>query len=315
MSDSDEKLPGFAIATRQKADALFGPIRERLVAAWTAGFPIKLVAGYGRLSFIGASRQPFSVLIEESCNPDGPFVQTAVLSSAPDSMGIEAVCELVFPCGSYMRVSATNLGATEYLEFAGYGLPHGAAASGGGGGGATGPAGPRGVTGAAGLAGATGLQGATGIQGVTGVSGGAGATGIQGLTGPQGSSGIQGVTGVQGTAGPTTPVFVFTSPDVLTTTDNTLIPWLPGRGTSVTTFTCLVKTAPTGAAITVDFRRGTIATGVLGAVLATVTIAAGAFTGSTVIAAAAIPTTDFLAMEITAVGSTIAGANLTGTAS
>lgn len=94
-----------------------------------------------------------------------------------------------------------------------------------------------------------------------------------------------------------------------------LIPWLPGRGTPVTTLTALVKTAPTGASITVDFRRGTIATGTLGAVIGTVTIVAGTFNGVTVIGATTILTTEFLAMEITAVGSIIAGANLTGTAS
>jgi hypothetical protein len=101
----------------------------------------------------------------------------------------------------------------------------------------------------------------------------------------------------------------------VTTTDNVLIPWLPGRGTDVTSLRCIVKTAPTGASITVDFRRGTIATGALGAVIGTVTITAASFEGTTAIGATNIPTTDFLAMEITAVGSIIAGANLTGTAS
>jgi len=213
---------------------------------------------------------------------------------------------------------------------------------GGGGGGGSGTPGARGADGARGLQGFQGTDGAfggpqgnqgnqgfaaTGVQGFQGFgfqgaqgnqglagSGAQGNQGNQGIVGFQGLQGFQGG-GAQGIQGPTTPVFVFTSPGPLTTTDNMLIPWLPGRGTSVSTLTALVKTAPTGSDITVDFRTGTIATGTLGPVIGTVTILAGTFDGTTVIAPVLIPTTEFLAMEITAVGSTVAGSDLTGTAS
>ena len=72
-----------------------------------------------------------------------------------------------------------------------------------------------------------------------------------------------------------------------------------------------VETAPTGAALLVDFRLGTRATGVLAAAFATVTVAIGAFTGSTTVAGITIAPTQFLVCEITQVGSTIAGANAT----
>lgn len=223
-------------------------------------------------------------------------------SGGPGPQGVTGPSGATGPSGG--PIGATGLGGpTGPQGQTGLGItgPQGPTSAG-----ATGPGGPTGPRGQTGL-GITGPQGPTGA----GVTGPAGPTGPQGQTGP-GATGPQGPTGVQG---PVTPVFVFTSPSTLTTTDNALIPWLPGRGTDVTTLRCIVKTAPTGSSITVDFRRGTIATGTLGAVIGTVTITAGSFEGTTVIGATNIPTTDFLAMEITAVGSTIAGSDMTGTAS
>lgn len=131
------------------------------------------------------------------------------------------------------------------------------------------------------------------------------------MTGAQGSTGAQGVQGSQGSQGAVTPTFVFTSPSTLTTTDNMFIPWLPGRGTSVTTAQAQVKTAPTGANINVDLRIGVRATGVLAAAFATVVIAAGTLTVDLVFGATLVDAAHFLAAEITQVGSTIAGSDLT----
>jgi hypothetical protein len=182
-----------------------------------------------------------------------------------------------------------------------------------------------------GSAGAQGAQGTTGAQGATGsgsqgAQGAAGAPGSQGTTGAQGAtgSGAQGATGAQGSAGAQGAqgadgvsagrVYVFASPSGLTTTDNSLIPWLPGQGDAIDFFQCSVKTAPTGASVIVDFKLVTLATGVVGATVATVTITAGSFYGSTTIGTPiTVQTTQALAMEITQVGSTIAGSDLVGT--
>ncbi len=118
-----------------------------------------------------------------------------------------------------------------------------------------------------------------------------------------------------GGGGASAPVYVFTSPDVLTITDNALIPAIPGQGRPVTTLKAFVKTAPTGASLIVDFKRGTLSTGVVGASIGTVTITAGNFTASTTITADTILTTEFLVMEITQIGAGVAGSNLTGTVS
>lgn len=106
--------------------------------------------------------------------------------------------------------------------------------------------------------------------------------------------------------------YVFTSPDVLTITDNALIPWVPGAGTSISELLGLVKTAPTGASLIIEFFRGTRSTGAVGASLGTVTIVAGGFTASTAITPTTIATTEFVAMTINQIGSIIAGSNLTG---
>lgn len=110
------------------------------------------------------------------------------------------------------------------------------------------------------------------------------------------------------------PVSVFTSPDDLTTdaADNALIPWIPGRGQAVTTATAQVKTAPTGADILISVKVITRSTGATASTLtSSLTVAASDFTGTVTFAAATIATTQALAVEITQVGSTVAGADLT----
>jgi hypothetical protein len=104
----------------------------------------------------------------------------------------------------------------------------------------------------------------------------------------------------------------FSSPDVLTTTDNAFMQWawFP-VDVKIKSLRVVVKTAPTGAAITVDFKRGTVATGTVGASIGTVTVAIGGFSGQTLLSPnASLTTTEFLACEITAVGSVVAGSNM-----
>lgn len=315
--DSREE-PGFGIATRQKVDILFGPIQRPIPALSSVVLPVREVSGYGRINFLASSAQPFTMLVEEASLAAGPFAQTRTFSSAFDPVsGLETLCDQVFPCGSFMRVTVTNGGLPASVDIFGNGLPHGGGVAGSGNGatGLQGQTGIQGVTGpGAGQQGATGVQGATGagIQGATGVQGVTGVSGIQGVTGAgiQGATGLQGITGINGYS----PTYVFTVADVLTITDNALIPWIPGAGQDITELLAVVKTAPTGDDIIVEFFIGTLATGVVGASLGTVTIPAGDYTATTGIAATTIGTTKFVAMTINQIGSTIAGANLTAIA-
>ena len=107
--------------------------------------------------------------------------------------------------------------------------------------------------------------------------------------------------------------FAWTSPGALTTTDNALFGrYSPQISTRVRLLEVNVETAPTGATLTVDFRKGTKSTGALGAVIGTVTVAISAFNGTTTVSPAIVlASTEFIVAEITQVGSTIPGSNAT----
>ena len=106
--------------------------------------------------------------------------------------------------------------------------------------------------------------------------------------------------------------FVWTSPGVLTTTDNDLFARIPVQVTTpVRLLSVDVETAPTGASLLVTFRIGTRSTGALAAAFATVTVTAGSFTGSTTVAAITIAPTEFLVVNITQVGSIVPGSSAT----
>lgn len=182
------------IATRQKADRLFGPVTEHLAALATYQSNPMRVSGYGSVNFLIVSDQAFTLRIEEAHLPEGPWVETESRSSALDAAsGNQFLCLTVQPCGILMRIFVDNTGGAQALfDLSGTGLPVGCC--GGSGSGATGP---QGVTGPFG-----GPQGATGVQGVTGPTGGAqGATGVQGTQGTTGVQGIQGATGAGGGGG------------------------------------------------------------------------------------------------------------------
>jgi hypothetical protein len=119
-------------------------------------------------------------------------------------------------------------------------------------------------------------------------------------------------TGSSGTISFPPSTYVFTSPDVLTTTDNALIPWIPGTGRMLSELLGLVKTAPGTQAIIIEFFRGDMATGTVGASLGTVTIPPGSFFASSSITPTLIGVSEFVAMTINQVGIGPAGSNLTG---
>jgi len=192
------------IATRQQTEELFS-IHHPLGAGSSYVFPVREVRGYSAISYLAASDQSISVLIEESCEIDGPWGEMDTFISAVDpGSGLEVICRRRRPCGNFMRLTLQNLGgAMSTLSFCALGWPE----SGGGDTGGTGAQGPQGVMGWQGFQGNQGNQGA-GPQGPQG-SGGTGAQGNQGnqgemgagFQGPQGNQG-DGVQGFQGAVGP-----------------------------------------------------------------------------------------------------------------
>ena len=107
---------------------------------------------------------------------------------------------------------------------------------------------------------------------------------------------------------------MFPVSDVLTTTDNDLIQMISlPREIRIWQLRATIKTAPTGAAVIVDFKKVTLATGAIGASIGTVTIAVSTFQGSTVLSApVTLAITEGLVMQVTQIGSTIPGSNLSG---
>jgi hypothetical protein len=116
--------PGFVIPTRQKTDLLFGT-KEPLAAGGSRDLSVAEVAGYNAVSFFGFSDQPFAATVEESCSPNGPFVQTATLLSSAAPGGGQEICARVLPCAAFMKVAVGNLGPSDMkaLDFCGLGIP------------------------------------------------------------------------------------------------------------------------------------------------------------------------------------------------
>ncbi len=107
--------------------------------------------------------------------------------------------------------------------------------------------------------------------------------------------------------------YVWSFPGTINTVNNNQIARLT-KGVSVTvdTLDAVIETAPTGASAIFNVRRGTISTGVLGASIGTVTILAGAYSGTTALGTpAVIDPTEFLVMEITQTGSGVPGVTAT----
>lgn len=109
--------------------------------------------------------------------------------------------------------------------------------------------------------------------------------------------------------------FIFTSPGVLALADNAMFPRMsPDEPVLIDNIAAEIETAPTGAAILADFRKGKRSTGVLATAFATLTIAISAFTASKDIPPMIVYPDEFLTVYLTQVGSTIAGSNATFTA-
>lgn len=100
--------------------------------------------------------------------------------------------------------------------------------------------------------------------------------------------------------------YVFSSPGTLTTTDNGLIPWIPGRNNTVDAATAQVKTpAPLGAPVVIDIKLIDRATGAVVSTLGTIAILAGSLVSAIplIFAKAFVPDTQAVAIFITGVGS------------
>lgn len=112
------------------------------------------------------------------------------------------------------------------------------------------------------------------------------------------------------------PVLAFTFPGTVDTASNALIPclFLP-VAVKITVLKAFLKTAPTGQAMLLDFKKVTLSTGALSASIGQVSISAAAFTGSLTLSTPVdLATTEGLVMEVTQVGSGTPGSNLTGEA-
>lgn len=112
----------YIIITRQKTEILLethAPLQpgQSFIGA------VREVAGFAYLSILALSSVAFSITIEEGNTADGPFVQTATFASGSDGAGQQRVCERSFPCGTYARITLTNLGAKSGLDFTVIGVP------------------------------------------------------------------------------------------------------------------------------------------------------------------------------------------------
>lgn len=124
--------------------------------------------------------------------------------------------------------------------------------------------------------------------------------GAQGIQGVQGEQGPQGETGAQ----PPFQLELLLRAGTASVADNVLPPGVRiGYALTLTDFYLRAGTAPTGSALTVEVNLN-------GVLVATVTIAAGATSGSLLGQAIAVAAGDVLTFDITAVGSTTPGADL-----
>lgn len=111
-----------SIITRQHAEVLL-EAHALLPTGQSPTGAVRQVAGFAYLSILALSIVAFSITIEEGNTEDGPFAQTATFASGSDGAGQERVCERFFPCGTYARITLTNLGVQSRLDFTVIGVP------------------------------------------------------------------------------------------------------------------------------------------------------------------------------------------------
>jgi hypothetical protein len=82
------------------------------------------VAGYSAVNFLGISDQPFTVLVEEACESEGPYVSVTTLTSVVAG-ALNRISTRHLPSGNFMRITPTNTGAVAQTLFSlcGTGLP------------------------------------------------------------------------------------------------------------------------------------------------------------------------------------------------
>jgi hypothetical protein len=84
----------------------------------------KRVEGYSEVRFLGISDQPMSLIVEEACKSDGPFLETQTYASVAVGL-LHRLCVRHSPCGKFARIQLTNTGGAKetLLSFCGVGLP------------------------------------------------------------------------------------------------------------------------------------------------------------------------------------------------
>ena len=170
--------------------------------------------------------------------------------------------------------------------------------------GTPGPQGAPGAQGAQGLPGDQGLPGPQGPQGLPGDQGPQGPQGAQGLQGDQGPQGAPGIQGPQGLQGDQGPFYISFGKSGALTVGTGSARWYPPRACTIDQLEAWVGTAPTGAALTADVVKNGNTT------IALISIASGDFLMAAQLCDDALLTTDYLTINITQVGSIVAGSDL-----
>lgn len=116
-----------SIETRQRTEELFRS-DDPLGPSGTFSSDVKLVAGYATVSFLVFSDRTFRLRVEESCEFEGPFVETHRFNSTLNESGThQHLCRRIAVCGAFMRVFVDNTAgggaAMSQLELCGLGIP------------------------------------------------------------------------------------------------------------------------------------------------------------------------------------------------
>lgn len=110
------------IATRQNAPILFSTTKPLAAGISLVSQPI-LIAGFARVMFSIFADQPFTLLVEEGNDGDGPWTPVASLASSPEG-AFHRISTKLSPVGGFMRQTIQNPSIDEKLLSAvTYGLP------------------------------------------------------------------------------------------------------------------------------------------------------------------------------------------------
>jgi hypothetical protein len=110
------------IATRQNTPILFSSIKPLAVGASIVSQPI-IIGGFARVMFSIFADQPFTLLVEEGNDGDGPWTPVVSLNSSPEG-AFHRIATKISPVGGFMRQTIQNTAIAEkFISAVTYGLP------------------------------------------------------------------------------------------------------------------------------------------------------------------------------------------------